>query len=148
MPWGIMEILAFGNVSGRWVVESRRSGRDYHTSQGRDYYATPGLLLRLTTHALVLQVRCVAERMYKVWMAEEREPNIIYSSFREAMSSVVGSNWKNRMVFSSILNHFIVGTPLTTKERFIISPKASRLYPPMEKIVIHTISNHEKQASE
>jgi hypothetical protein len=137
MQWGQMEILAFGDVSKRWVVHRNNS----------NYFATPGLHLRLTEGELVVHVLCISIHEFKAWLPGEQEPDVVCLTYNLAVSRAFGMGvryqkkpWKIigsvSKIFTSILNHFVVGTPLRSHERFHITAEGKRLRPPPLDIAI------------
>jgi hypothetical protein len=68
MQWGQMEILAFGDVSKRWVIVWNNS----------NYFATPGLHLRLTEGEIFVHVLFVSENEFKAWLRGEQEPDVVF----------------------------------------------------------------------
>jgi hypothetical protein len=132
VSWGQIEILAYGNEKEPWIVGSNTC------------YATPGLLLRLTEGAAVAYVLCVSKSEYMAWIAGGANREEIYPSYTEAIRGAFGEwresgmPWKKignpEFVFTSILSHFVVGTPLTTNETFHITAEGERLCAsPVEK---------------
>jgi hypothetical protein len=130
MQWGQIEILAFGDVRKRWIISRNNS----------NYFATPGLHLRLTEGELVVHVLCLSKHEFKAWLPGEEEPDVVYCTYLRAICGAFGLTliakkpWKKigntAKVFKSILNHFVVGTPLRSHERFHISAEGERLRPP------------------
>jgi hypothetical protein len=126
MQWGQMEILAFGDVRKRWIIN--HSGK---------IFATPGLHLRLTEGEFVVHVLCVSENEFKAWFPGEQEPDVVYPTYGLAVCGAFGLGVNNvkrigfvYWVFTSILNHFVVGTPRKSNERFHITANREGLTPP------------------
>jgi hypothetical protein len=146
MRWGKLEILEFGNPKERWKP-----------SKNSRCHVTAGLVLRLTENAAVVYVLCVSNDEYLAWLPGQINEEI-YPSYTRAIYGAFGfsrgskKDWEMignvSNVFTPILDHFIVGTSLTTKEKFHITAEGQRLRPaPLEKPVaekrakIHDVVN-------
>jgi hypothetical protein len=136
VSWGLIEILAFGDVSKRWIISSKGVN-------STKYFATPGLFLRLIEGGFVAYLLCISEREYKAWLPGSAVPEASQLTYADALSAACGysgfdnkvkKSWKAlgffKPVFCSRLNHFVVGTPLNTTEKFDITKEGQRLMPP------------------
>jgi hypothetical protein len=149
MQWGKIEILAFGDADKQWTVHSMGFPMS-------NYFATPGLHLRLTEDESVVHILCGVENEFKAWLPVEQEPDIVYSSYGRAVTGVFGfavytkKPSKNigfpSKIFTSILNHFVVGTPRRTNERFHITAEGERLRaPPIYNAMENDVSGSKKK---
>jgi hypothetical protein len=147
VQWGLIEILAFGDVDERWIM---------HTSSKESFFATPGLHLRLTERKAVVHVLCVSECEFVAWIPEQEAQ--MGQSYCEAIcralfgvsptdrKSPLPTMARPELVFTSILNHFVVGTPQRTRERYSISVEGERLRaPPLDSAFVGP-SETEKRA--
>jgi hypothetical protein len=106
------------------------------------YFATPGLFLRLSEGRVAVYVRFITKDKVKAWLVGQQEPEICFPTYGVAVSRVLGDSTSGpsrkyisstMFVFTSIMNHFIVGTPLVTSDKFVITAEGERLRPPVTK---------------
>jgi hypothetical protein len=89
----------------------------------------------LTEGTLVVHVVCVSENEFKAWLSGEVEPSACYPTFEQAVYVACQSQSESRKrklgqrarVFTPIMNHFLVGEPLSTNERCSLSEEGERL---------------------